>query len=361
MILNPYSLRTNIFVTVMVIVMIVVLPTADIAVCRALKVDPRGEKSGRKDARRLLILRKALLIAAFAVYLGIFANLVFFSRHASEEYRIQMKLFPQIKNSFDADLGFIDLLAVILRDGFEEGMAHIKVFNPMGLAEPYMNVMLFVPMGYLLPYIFPWFRGKVRVRPALACAIMSLAVENIQLITRHGYYDIDDLITNSLGGLIGQWAFIAAGYAITHPDWRSEIRHYRKWRRHAEKSTILPFIGGGGVCRFHLTGTDAEQLRDFYENRLGLRCKQSMIHTDRGGTYLLFEVKGIQIEFFVPDSPAETPPGRITLPVRRIASAAKRLKAGGIDCTAICPDPYTQRPCLSLKAPDNVTIELIGR
>ena len=35
----------------------------------------------------------------------------------------------------------------------------------------------------------------------------SLGVETIQLITGRGYFQVDDILTNVLGGIIGYWMF----------------------------------------------------------------------------------------------------------------------------------------------------------
>ena len=70
-----------------------------------------------------------------------------------------------------------------------------------------------------------------------ACFVISLAVENIQLISRHGFYDLDDLVTNTIGGLIGELAFIAFAYVVTHPDWRRELKRYHRWKKYARRTT----------------------------------------------------------------------------------------------------------------------------
>ena len=63
------------------------------------------------------------------------------------------------------------------------------------------NVCMFIPFGALL---FVW-RGKpvgfwyVTVRSLL----LSLLIESIQLVTKVGVFDVDDIILNTAGGIVG--------------------------------------------------------------------------------------------------------------------------------------------------------------
>mgnify|MGYP002740313482 CR=1 FL=1 len=44
-------------------------------------------------------------------------------------------------------------------------------------------------------------------RNIFAAFVTSLGVETFQLITGRGYFQIDDILTNVLGGVIGYWMF----------------------------------------------------------------------------------------------------------------------------------------------------------
>jgi glycopeptide antibiotics resistance protein len=73
------------------------------------------------------------------------------------------------------------------------------------------NVILFVPLGYFLPSFF----AKERLRPHFTiplCMIISIAVEISQFMTHTGSLDVDDVILNTLGGIVGYLA-----YALLHP------------------------------------------------------------------------------------------------------------------------------------------------
>ncbi|RCW44923.1 VanZ family protein [Paenibacillus prosopidis] len=63
------------------------------------------------------------------------------------------------------------------------------------------NIVLFIPIGVFLPLL----NTKYRRVSALtgATIIMIAVVELIQLLSRVGSFDIDDIILNSLGALLG--------------------------------------------------------------------------------------------------------------------------------------------------------------
>ena len=64
----------------------------------------------------------------------------------------------------------------------------------------FLNVLLFVPLGILLPLL--WDRFKNPFRTTLFGLLLSVGIEVLQLFTYRAT-DINDLITNTLGTLIG--------------------------------------------------------------------------------------------------------------------------------------------------------------
>ena len=63
------------------------------------------------------------------------------------------------------------------------------------------NVVVFMPLGILLPIIYRKARGFFSI--LLITMITSFIVECTQLVLRVGSFDIDDIILNTLGGIIG--------------------------------------------------------------------------------------------------------------------------------------------------------------
>lgn len=63
------------------------------------------------------------------------------------------------------------------------------------------NVLLFIPAGWLLPKVFPKQRNFFRF--FVTCTGLIFLVETLQLFTLLGSFDIDDVILNLAGMIMG--------------------------------------------------------------------------------------------------------------------------------------------------------------
>lgn len=67
------------------------------------------------------------------------------------------------------------------------------------------NVVAFMPFGALIRWVVD---RKMRWFQATGYTFLfSLCVELLQLVARVGVFDVDDLILNTLGGLMGFWIY----------------------------------------------------------------------------------------------------------------------------------------------------------
>ncbi len=89
--------------------------------------------------------------------------------------------------------------------GSRQGM-DLELFSTWGIndrnnAYVVENVLLFIPYGFL----GAWTSG--RLRRILSCGVFgfltSVGIESLQLVTRRGFFQIDDILTNTLGTVIG--------------------------------------------------------------------------------------------------------------------------------------------------------------
>ncbi|WP_332694610.1 VanZ family protein [Halalkalibacter lacteus] len=84
----------------------------------------------------------------------------------------------------------------------------IAVFSPT-IADPIRiligNIVLFIPLGFLLPSVCP----KVRRLLMVFCISfsVSLLIEVSQFLFTHRVANVDDVILNTLGGVIGLLIF----------------------------------------------------------------------------------------------------------------------------------------------------------
>ncbi len=357
--ISANSVGTNLAVTAAVILMVVALPWLDRRICGRLGLNLQGGVSKNPNAEKLLRLRQGLLLFIFGVYVLAIAWLVFFSRSAAREYQVHIALFEDLHNAVNIDLGFLDFFRMIFTDGFPAALSHIQIIKPEDITQVYMNVMLFVPMGYLLPYLFDWFRKKARWRPVAMCFVLSLLIENLQLISRRGFYDIDDLVSNVIGGFIGQWLFISAAYVVTHPNWRKELKSYRRWKRNARGRTLYPFARKMGLSRTTLTARREEDIWDFYVMRLGFRMIKQIVPEDQTGTDFLLEMGKSQVEIHCLNRETELPPQTLTMSARHLTPVLRRLEMNGIKTNGVEQDVYTGLRCVRFSGPDGVCITVI--
>lgn len=102
-------------------------------------------------------------------------------RRIGETYRIDLKPFDSYYVAFTE--GNMEILLQIL-----------------------MNIAMYIPLGFLLPCCFRLFEKYRYVILVAFCG--SLAIELIQLIFKLGLFEVDDVINNTLGAVIGIGLFI---------------------------------------------------------------------------------------------------------------------------------------------------------
>ncbi len=128
-------------------------------------------------------IRMATVVAMF-IYVCALAYVCFFSerygRIVSDEYHYNLKPFYEISRFFM----YRDVIGL---KGF--------IINLFG------NILVFAPWGFMVPVL--------RARPHKfwytvgSTFLLSLCIETIQIISRVGSFDVDDLILNTAGGILG--------------------------------------------------------------------------------------------------------------------------------------------------------------
>lgn len=136
-------------------------------------------------------IKKRIRLAAvlcMAVYIAVLAYVCFFSerygRVVSDTYHYNLQPFREISRFFE----YREIIGV---RGF--------VINMFG------NIFVFMPWGFGVPVISS--RRHKFLQAAAATFLLSLMIETIQLVTRVGSFDVDDLILNTLGGILGFFAY----------------------------------------------------------------------------------------------------------------------------------------------------------
>ena len=126
----------------------------------------------------------------FGVYIVCLAYFLFFAESTGRtfegrSYHYNLELFKEIRR-------FIEYRHAL-------GMRAV-VLNLFG------NIVAFIPFGFFLPILYPRCRSVLfTVFFSFEC---SLLVETVQLVSKVGSFDVDDLLLNTIGGFLGCLAFL---------------------------------------------------------------------------------------------------------------------------------------------------------
>ena len=102
--------------------------------------------------------------------------------------------------------------------------------EPKKIAQTAANVVMFVPLGVMMPVAFRRMRSFGKT--ALSLALFSFAIEFTQYFTGRSA-DIDDLMLNTLGGMLGYLIF----FVVSKLFWKKRPRRTnRAYHRSVRKS-----------------------------------------------------------------------------------------------------------------------------
>ncbi|MCR4903457.1 MAG: VanZ family protein [Butyrivibrio sp.] len=128
-----------------------------------------SEKKLEKRYKRTLFL--------MAVYACIIFQIAFYRRIGSEKQMINTDLYFGFKNKY--------------------GMPDVKQ-----IMYSFLNICFFIPWGFLIAHNMKNGFRKLFMT-ILYCFLTSFFIETMQYITKTGYFEVSDLVTNVLGGIIG--------------------------------------------------------------------------------------------------------------------------------------------------------------
>ena len=148
---------------------------------------------------------KYLKYFAFVVYLLGYLYFTILSRER-ETLRTQLVLFNAYKSAFPSGSNFFEVMRNFWKNDPFSGIHGIQLERTSPLEGIILNILLYIPMGYLLPFVWKTLRKHLWLTVPAGFAI-SLLTEIIQLITHYGWFDVDDLMNNTIGALLGAVLF----------------------------------------------------------------------------------------------------------------------------------------------------------
>ncbi len=124
----------------------------------------------------------------FILYVGFLIYFLFVAEwygrtEVSENYRYNLELFKEIRR-------FIT---------YREQLGTFTVF-----ANLFGNILIFVPYGFFISIAG---RSRGFFKTFFFSMGLSLCVETVQLFTRVGSFDVDDILLNTIGGVVGYILF----------------------------------------------------------------------------------------------------------------------------------------------------------
>lgn len=142
---------------------------------------------------------KILLAAGFVMYLYLLIKLILFKWGSVDIhfllYQLQQTLL-QPNRIFDRP-GNYTLFKEILRE-----IHSMSISNPFSSANLIGNILAFIPLGIFIPKLFTR-RGASFANVFILSFSLSLCFEVTQLLLCIGTFDVDDLILNTSGGMVG--------------------------------------------------------------------------------------------------------------------------------------------------------------
>ena len=79
-----------------------------------------------------------------------------------------------------------------------KNILHVTKNSP--IEDSFLNILLFIPFGFLAGYVF---KKTSFWKVLISATLISTMIELVQAISRLGCCDIDDVINNTLGTLLG--------------------------------------------------------------------------------------------------------------------------------------------------------------
>lgn len=138
-----------------------------------------------KKRKRLRILGKILFILyiIFIVYFLLFSDL-YGRTGVREEYQYNLVLFKEIRRFWQ----------------YREQLGMYAMFTNL-----FGNVLIFMPFGFFMPMAS---RYRSFFSTLFYSFGLSFCVETFQLLTKVGSFDVDDLLLNTIGGVVGYIIFV---------------------------------------------------------------------------------------------------------------------------------------------------------
>lgn len=130
-------------------------------------------------------LYRCVVSSLLVAYIFLMLQIAFFSREPGSRVKVSLRLFETWTQ------------------------------DPQGRAYVIENILLFIPFAILLYLFLSNFGKRLIYLVPPAGVFLSCVIEFMQLMTERGYFQVDDILTNTVGSLIG-FFICFLGDAVLH-------------------------------------------------------------------------------------------------------------------------------------------------
>lgn len=158
-----------------------------------------------KSRKRIRAIGKIMFIlyVGFIIWFLVFSD--WYGRTGEmQEYHYNLELFKEIKRFWD----------------YRKQVGYMSMFTNL-----FGNVFVFVPFGFFLPMAS---RYRSIFTTIFASFGLSLCIEIFQFISRVGSFDVDDLLLNTIGGIVGYILFVICDTVGRRNDYKKKSKQYRR-------------------------------------------------------------------------------------------------------------------------------------
>lgn len=147
-------------------------------------------------------------VSMFVFIIYIFGNLSYtiLNREVISSTAVILTPMSDFESAFYLDLGIVGMIKELVRNGPQAVLSSVHIVSGRMAKEVLLNVLLYIPMGYLLPFVSKHMRTITAI--TMIGLLCSCATETAQLVYRIGCFQIDDIICNTIGTMIGAVAGI---------------------------------------------------------------------------------------------------------------------------------------------------------
>jgi glycopeptide antibiotics resistance protein len=147
------------------------------------------------------VLCKSVLIGGVVVYLLFLLCILFVqvgTNNRSTYYKTAQSNFIPFQTTYKS-------VKLGLNNHYGLGNTTNHYYLYLALRNIIGNILLFIPLGLIAPFLFSKLRTTRWI--VLFGLTFSFCIETFQLILKIGVSDVDDLLYNTLGAILGFWIY----------------------------------------------------------------------------------------------------------------------------------------------------------